>query len=436
MVRAFFRQRKAVQMPVQAGCAESCLGHRGAGQFLNRALTPAALLGLALIAAGCVNWPMFRHDPRHTGLSQFSTSSVAGKLKWKFAFPASCRIQSSPAVDGSGRIYVGIICGTDPDFRKLTGGFCAINPNGTSAWCNINTQGSPVFSSPAMGTAIYVGAFDSGKPGLLAIVPGNGSLIWTFPSLVLSSSPTVTLALSPDTGSVEPTIYIGSFAGDLFAIHADGTEKWHLTLGSPDGPRVGIASSPAIAGDGTIYVGFSNPALVGSEPAGGLEAVNPNGTEKWRYGPIGGVDSSPSVGNDGTIYFGSYDHFFYAVKPNGTTKWALANVGEVVSSPGFAPGGGVIYFGSRDHRLYAVEPNALLKWTFPTGGAVDSSPAIGSDGTVFVGSGDHYLYAINPNGTLKWRFLTGGSIRSSPGIGDSGATIYVGSDDGVLYAIQ
>jgi outer membrane protein assembly factor BamB len=34
-------------------------------------------------------------------------------------------------------------------------------------------------------------------------------------------------------------------------------------------------------------------------------------------------------------------------------------------------------------------------WEFETGGGVVSSPAIGSDGTVYVGSDDNRLYAIN-----------------------------------------
>ena len=34
-------------------------------------------------------------------------------------------------------------------------------------------------------------------------------------------------------------------------------------------------------------------------------------------------------------------------------------------------------------------------WEFITGGWVSSSPAIGSDGTVYVGSDDRKLYAIN-----------------------------------------
>ena len=36
-----------------------------------------------------------------------------------------------------------------------------------------------------------------------------------------------------------------------------------------------------------------------------------------------------------------------------------------------------------------------------------SSPAIGSDGTIYVGSDDCKLYAINSNGTLKWSYTTG-----------------------------
>ena len=65
---------------------------------------------------------------------------------------------------------------------------------------------------------------------------------------------------------------------------------------------------------------------------------------------------------------------------------------------------------------------------------IDSSPAIGSDGTIYVGSDDYNLYAINSNGTLKWSYATGSWYNSSPAIG-SDSTIYVGSDDGKLYAI-
>ncbi len=35
-----------------------------------------------------------------------------------------------------------------------------------------------------------------------------------------------------------------------------------------------------------------------------------------------------------------------------------------------------------------------LKWKYPTGGRIESSPAIDSDGTIYFGSFDNKLYAI------------------------------------------
>ena len=75
-------------------------------------------------------------------------------------------------------------------------------------------------------------------------------------------------------------------------------------------------------------------------------------------------------------------------------------------------------------------------WEFETGGKVTSSPAIGSDGTVYVGSHDNKLYAINGKSGVKlWEFETGDSVYSSPAIGSDG-TVYVGSYDKKLYAIK
>ena len=78
---------------------------------------------------------------------------------------------------------------------------------------------------------------------------------------------------------------------------------------------------------------------------------------------------------------------------------------------------------------------SVKKWVFKTGDSVYSSPAIGSDGTIYVGSEDDNLYAINPDGSKKWAFRTRDDVDSSPAIGSDG-TIYVGSYDNNLYAIN
>ena len=81
-----------------------------------------------------------------------------------------------------------------------------------------------------------------------------------------------------------------------------------------------------------------------------------------------------------------------------------------------------------------------LKWIYQTASSNSyscySNPVIDTDGTIYIGSKDSYLYAINSDGTIKWKFQTGSTIKySTPAIGSDG-TIYVGSNDHYLYAIN
>ena len=60
---------------------------------------------------------------------------------------------------------------------------------------------------------------------------------------------------------------------------------------------------------------------------------------------------------------------------------------------------------------------------------IESSSAIGANGTVYIGSNDGKLYAVNGmTGAKIWELQTGDIIRSSPAIGADG-TVYVGSYD-------
>ncbi len=154
----------------------------------------------------------------------------------------------------------------------------------------------------------------------------------------------------------------------------------------------------------------------------------------YRLGEKDNVESSPAVGADGTIYVGSDDDNLYAVNPDGSQKWKFTTGNVVYSSPAVGADG-TIYVGSVDHNLYAVNPDGSQKWKFTTGNVVFSSPAVGADGTIYVGSDDHNLYAVNPDGSQKWKFTTGDVVFSSPAVGADG-TIYVGSDDHNLYAVH
>ena len=58
--------------------------------------------------------------------------------------------------------------------------------------------------------------------------------------------------------------------------------------------------------------------------------------------------------------------------------------------------------------------NLELLWTFETEDAIESTAAIAA-GTVYVGSLDGYLYAINlENGGLKWKYQALGRLNRLP----------------------
>jgi outer membrane protein assembly factor BamB len=87
-----------------------------------------------------------------------------------------------------------------------------------------------------------------------------------------------------------------------------------------------------------------------------------------------------------------------------------------------------IYTGNGVPKLNGV------KWKFQTGGEVVSSPAI-VDGVVYVGSNDGKLYAIDEaKGSLKWKFATGARVSSSPAVADG--VVFFGSYDGNFYAVD
>jgi outer membrane protein assembly factor BamB/subtilisin family serine protease len=250
----------------------------------------------------------------------------------------------------------------------------------------------------------------------LELTPAGGTLLWQASVGPTDSSP----ALGPDG-----TIYLFGADQSLYAFSSDGQERWAFRAGGTI-----LSASVAIAQDRTIYFGADDRNLY---------ALTPDGKEKWRFRADLPLRSSPAIGPDGTIYIGSGSEpsesaKVYAVGPNGILKGRPFDVeGGVVSSPALSKN--VLYVGSLDRRVYAVNLDGFYRqWRFRTGDAISSSPAIGADDTIYIGSEDGYLYALAPDGKEKWRFQANDKIVSSPAIGPDG-TIYVGSLDGRLYAV-
>ncbi|MBU1628095.1 PQQ-binding-like beta-propeller repeat protein, partial [bacterium] len=204
---------------------------------------------------------------------------------------------------------------------------------------SLETQVRATESSPAVGDGgnIY---FGSGT-NFYALNP-EGSEIWIFKTAgSISNSPAI-----DDNG----TIYVGSEDQNLYAINSNGTEKWRFKT------EWDVFSSPAIGDDGTIYFGggrlnIYSDGKIYQGPQ--LFALNPDGSEQWRFLTGYNIKSSPIIGADGTLYIGS---------------WV------------FDPAqGGYMNYG----YLYAVNPDGTEKWRYETSAAVDTIPIIDSDGTIY-----------------------------------------------------
>jgi len=74
-------------------------------------------------------------------------------------------------------------------------------------------------------------------------------------------------------------------------------------------------------------------------------------------------------------------------------------------------------------------------WEFYTQGPIYSTPIVGADGTIYVGSADGIFYALTPEGRLKWKFLTKRLIDSAGALSADGK-VYLPSGDGNIYALE
>ena len=75
-----------------------------------------------------------------------------------------------------------------------------------------------------------------------------------------------------------------------------------------------------------------------------------------------------------------------------------------------------------------------IRWQFSVAGWAANAPFV-SDGTVYVGSDDANMYALDAtNGGPQWSFQTGDVVRS-PATASNGV-VYVGSNDNNLYALD
>ncbi len=199
------------------------------------------------------------------------------------------------------------------------------------------------------------------------------------------------------------------------------------------GGRLG-RTSPAVAADGTIYVGDHDGCLYSISGAGKL---------LWRRRAAGRLgDATGSIADDGTIVVAAETGQLYAFSPAGEICWSSTRSWLVVSSPVITSDGRVIV-GVRKQNVPAGQHDWLMAadlwgntvWELSIQGDVGEAAAIAADGTIWFGTHRGYIYAVTPDGSIRWRFRPGGRISSAPALTAEGLVLF-GTQDGCLYAIS
>jgi len=378
--------------------------------ILTLAIFPSIFTSSAIAQLANTPWPMFRHDPYHTGRSQYIGPQIID-FKWKAKYSGTL------ALGPEGTLYVG--SGTD---------LYAINPvDGTLKWKTFIDY--YVISVPAIASdgSIYVGAGD-----FLYAVTSNGDIKWRHQlgrGHYTGSSPAI---------ASDGTIYILRNY-ELHAVNPDGTLRWKVDT------EIHCSSSPAIGPDGTVYITtidrWENDNYY-------LYAISPYGEIKWKIllgthrPPELGHMPSPVIADDGAIYVAGADiedaKYLCAINPNGSLKWQI-NLGYHSGDLALGPDGTVYTVTYDDECLCAISPNGTLKWKVKVGWW-PSKITIGADGTIYVDActknpnenvWDCTLYAVDRDGNIKWSYFTDSSCEDV--VIGSNETLYVACN--YLYAL-
>ena len=316
-----------------------------------------------------------------------------GAKVWGTLLPngtSSDQIISSPSIASDGSIYMTTYF--ERYIYKINSVSGAIDSkfytNSRMRYC------APTFAADG---SVFIGCLNNNDRGVRNLNSILSTQKWIFGVGINFNS---TAAIGSDG-----TIYIGAMDGYLYAINPNGTEKWKSKYGTPTVTADNSSgSTPAIGLDGTVYfagVGNSiNPFFKGI-----LNAYNPaDGSIKWTVNLTEKVDKGgPAVAADGTIYVGGHEKKMVAYNPaDGSVKWSYTVDSPIEVVPAIDNDGN-IYFGDTGGSFHVVTPDGNKKWKVAKlGDQINTGAAIGKDGTIYVGAntaGVGKLFALKTNAT-------------------------------------
>jgi outer membrane protein assembly factor BamB len=331
----------------------------------------------------------------------------------RFSYPLQSGTRAStPVVAPDGTIYVSAYDGVK------FGYLYAIRPDGSlkSGW-GTNPQVIQFFNTAPVLTpdgSLIIAATDSQRVYALKTSDGLPDPSWGLTGVFFPANPRNAPGVGPGL-TAKGTVYVA--AGDR-RVYALSGEDGSTLLTSPAFASEALATPPVVAG-GTVYVGSFDDRLYA------LDASNLG--VRWSFYAAGNVQSRPSVDSNGHVYFGSdiRDPFVdnrnvNALYPDGTEKWRFSTgSGDVRGTPAVQPDG-VVYIGSFNFNFYAINQFAVPKSLKDKSIAYDAG-AVGGVG-VTVDSAEDWLKGSSSKGPWAVRM----EIYRSASPNTTGAIGYYG----------
>jgi outer membrane protein assembly factor BamB len=228
--------------------------------------------------------------------------------------------------------------------------------------------------------------------------------------------------------SPDGTLYVGSLAGELWALDARrGEPRWKKKLGA-------ISSQPLVD-DETVYVGTDDGQLVALETA--------TGKERWRYATRGAVLQPPVIHGDLILFANDADRVYALEVKTGKWRWEYErdtpDEFTVRGHGGVAVVAGTAYAGFADGHVVALAAaTGDVTWVRSLAGEqtqfvdVDTTPVV-ADGVLYAASSSGGLYALEAaSGAERWR----ADIAGASEVTLDGERLYVAAAETGLFALD
>lgn len=157
------------------------------------------------------------------------------------------------------------------------------------------------------------------------------------------------------------------------------------------------------------------------------------------------IATSLAVADDGSAYVGAFDGNFYKVDPRGQVEWTMENAGLVMGKAAIS--GERVIVGAntsgsgqleKSGRVYALAADKTLLWQFDTEGAVVAGPLLSADQAVaYIATYSGNIYALDSeSGGKLWQFKLpqGQTIAASPAL--SGQKLIVHTEAKQIFALD